>query len=220
MKIFLRCRIYLYALLVTLAVPLTGCATGYPVRFNGYASRPAVFPPSAGFHVKHNQNTGNPLLDREIGNKIGALLTSKGYRLVPEEEADFILIYGYSSTGQSPSDIKPAYSASVGIGSGISRGGSISTQMVFPGSREGLSYTDTMSVQVFESQEYRISNEKKPLWIGESTIETANPDMREMVDFLLPPIFTHFGENTKRSIKAKLSPEDPSVKKLKGEKNG
>ena len=178
-----------------------GCASAYPVRFNGY-SRQAGFPCGKTFFVSRNANTGNALLDGEIGDKINALLKARGYRAADRAQAEYIVTYGYALTGQDPSDIKPGYSVSVGAGTGFTRGSSVSTSLVFPGSaRRATSYTYTLTVSVYAAQPYRADEYPAPLWTGEATTTTDEPDIRGAVDALLVPMASHFGEDTRKPLR-------------------
>ncbi|MEW6101715.1 MAG: membrane lipoprotein lipid attachment site-containing protein [Candidatus Omnitrophota bacterium] len=204
---------------------LAGCATVYRVKVNGYLSpgRDVVYLPSgASFYVLPEQNSRNLIFESEIKSKIEALLSEKGFRILPREQADFYLTYIYSpGSGRQVTEIRPVYQpAETGTIQKITEEGKAETSFItFPGYTSYVPYrytlyTYSLALEVVDARLARSTKEEKQLWIGEASSSLENPDHREAVNYLLVALFEHFGEDTHRSLKVDISAKNPGVKKL------
>lgn len=210
--------------LLTLAVIVQGCVS-YPVRFNGYlspqAAQNAILTPEQTFYITEEENAKNLLFSTEIRDKIGGLLQGKGYRPVTRERAAFFLTYNYSITPGIVSGIRPeTQPPGTGTINTFTENGKTRTSYVtFPGYTVYVPYrytvyTAILQVQALDARDARSTKDNRPLWIGESSLTSQNPDLRELINYLLVETFAHFGENTRKSIKHSISSKDPRVQEL------
>lgn len=208
-----------------LALFLSGCATVYRIRFNGYLSstqtQPPI-PPGTSFYVVEDKNARNSIFEAEIKSKIESLLSQKGYRIVPYEQADFHLSFIYSmSSGRTVTEITPVYhSGETGaIQTYTSTGKTRTSYITYPGyttyiPQEFTLYTSSLVLEVLDANLFRSTKEEKKVWIGEATNTSGDPDLREAVNYLLIAAFGHFGENTHKSMTIDVSKKNPQLKKL------
>lgn len=210
--------------LVVLAVFLSGCAAYYNVRVNGYLDKALIQPaikPGASFYVLENKAPKNPFLEFEIKSKIEKALREKGYRLEPENKADFYLSYMYAiSSGKHASEIMPVYyPGDTGTIQTYDSGGKTTSSIVtFPGytayvPHKMIVYTSSVSLKAIDANLFRNNKQEITVWIGEALSTCQNSDLRDMINFLLVACFEHFGENTFRGVVSHIYENDPRVKK-------
>ena len=96
-------------LILAVSILLSGCATYYSVRMNGYLDTQNTtkqIAPGASFCVLQNKDSKNPILDSEIKTKVEKLLLQKGYKIASYEQADFYLSYFYGiGPGRSATEV-------------------------------------------------------------------------------------------------------------------
>lgn len=211
--------------LLSISICLSGCASIYSVKFNGYSDKeqPEVaIPEGASFCVLENKDARNPLFDAEIKSKIERLLRQKGYNLVVYDQAEFYLSFNYSM-GQARvvTEVVPFYNPSetATVQTVTSTGKSRTSYVTYSGSTTYLPqkftvYTPTLILEVIDAKLLRSAKQETKVWIGEAAYTTSEPDLRDTVNYLLFATFKHFGENTRRSMTIKVSGSDPKVKEL------
>ncbi|MDD5729971.1 MAG: hypothetical protein PHN57_02455 [Candidatus Omnitrophica bacterium] len=204
---------------------LSGCATYYTVRTNGYldtVNTAGRIPVNSSFCVLTSQNARNPILETEIKLKIEKLLTQRGYRIESFEKADFALSFIYTmGPGRTVTEITPVYSPpETGTIQTFSSSGRTRTSIItYPSHtayvpyRETV-YTSSLTIEVSEANSLKSSREEKKIWIGEAYSTSVNPDLRDAVNYLLVGAFEHFGENTGRSLIANIAENDSRIKWL------
>ena len=208
-----------------LIMPLSGCATVYHVRVNGYldATSTKIFIASgASFFVNIDKDVKNPIFENEIKSKIENLLTQKGYSIGSYEKAEFFLEFVYSmSAGRLAAEVTPVYHSG-----GIDRvrtyasdGNQSVSYIEYPGYTAYIPhkftvYTASLTLEVLDAVLERNSAQKKKLWIGEASNTSENPDIRGAINYLLVAAFDHFGENTHISVTADVSGDNPRLKEL------
>ena len=102
---------------------LSGCSSvsTFTIKVNGYTdpSAPAQVKPGGSFCVIENQEAKNPLLEKEIKEKINKLLLTHGYPVTTFEKADYYLFFGYGmGEPRSVTVATPDYFGSIGWGMG------------------------------------------------------------------------------------------------------
>ncbi len=210
--------------LVVLAVFLSGCATYYNVRVNGYLDKSHIqtaIKSGVSFYVLENKNAKNPILESEIKSKIENSLREKSCRLESENKADFYLSYMYAiSSGRHVSEIMPVYyPGDTGtIQTYDSSGKTTSSIVTFPGytvyvPHKMTVYTSSLSLKVIDASLFRNNKEENSVWIGEALSTSQNSDLRETINYLLVASFEHFGENTSRGVVSNIYENDSRVKK-------
>jgi len=208
-------------LLTLLLVVGAGCAVGrYNVQVNGYTegTATAMFAPGAAFCVLENKEATNPLLEKEIKEKIVKLLEKAGYRLVPAEAAEYYLLFSYGvgpgrSVIISVPECGPVWGAGVGYGYGPAY------TFFWPGFVTYVPYTRTvydrwLLLNVVDGKFFRDTGRHRPLWVGDIKSTGASSDLREVVNPMLAAAFTQFGKNTGKALTLEIAPDDPRVKEL------
>jgi hypothetical protein len=206
---------------------LVGCGAGrYFVQVNGYLDpgAAAALPPAATIAVVENKEARNPLLEKEIAAKINRLLTARGYRTVPYEQADYFLFFLYGAGPEAAAAAGgPPVSFGLGVGGGAWRGGG--------GGYIGLGapwwpypypyaypaepiYGRWLTLKLVEAKPYRQSGQAQPVWVGESRSTGTSSDLREVSNALLLAVFQQFGKNTGKAVEVEVQTQDPRYREL------
>lgn len=204
---------------------LSGCATTYRVKFNGYldiTQTNTPIPPGSSFFVISEKNVKNPIFENEIKSKIEGLLKQRGFNIGSFENADFFIDFVYSmSAGRVVTEIAPVYhSGGVGTVRTFSSSGRTSISYIdYPGyttyyPHKYTVYTSTLVMDVLDAGIYRASKGKKNIWIGEASNCSEYPDIREAINYLLAASFGYFGQDTHASVTTNISRDDPRMKEL------
>jgi hypothetical protein len=195
------------AVLLVLIVP--GCM--YKVFTNGYSdpSISAQLSPESKICVVENPKAENPLLEKEIKAKVVTLLRKKGYQISSLDTADFYLIYFYGvGHGQTVTGVHTSTSYKLNI---------------YTGQFEQVpqTYTSTRTerdrwllIKVVDAKQYRGTESVHTVWIGETYSRGSNPDIREVINYLLIPTFEHFGEDTGKAVRHRIIKGNKQVKEL------
>lgn len=209
---------------MALALFLQGCVS-YPVRFSGYLNSQA---PQAGlashgqtFYITGDKTAGNQLLSAEIGDKISRLLQDKGYRPAARELADLHITYTYAISPGVISGVRPEMQTpgTATVHTFTENGTTRTSYITYPNYTAYVPYrytvyTANLQLQVLDAHGTQGGKEPRPLWIGESSLTSQNPDLREVVNYLLVGTFEHFGENTGKNIVTSFTSNDPRIKRL------
>jgi hypothetical protein len=199
----------------------SGCGPArYDVRVNGYTdpAAPAGIAPGGAFCIMENKDAKNPLLDKEVQEKIGRLLTKQNYRLVPYEKADYLLFFNYGLGGDRPTVVLPDYytSAGFGIGGGYwGRGSSVflgGPFFSFPFGAEAVALYDRwLILKVVDAKTYREKGQQQTLWVGEARSTGSSTDLRTGLNYLLLAAFQKFGQNTGQAVSLTISQPEVQV---------
>jgi hypothetical protein len=210
------------ALLILLSVAVFGCASAkvYQVQVNGYTegAGPSLVPGAALF-VLENQKAQNPLLEKEIKDKIDALLTKQGYRLVPYERADYYVLFSYGlGNPQTVSVTAPTWGVGLGFGTGYC-GPGVGYGISWPGcgpfsTQTAALYDRWLRVNVVEGKYYRETGKSRSVWVGEAHSTGTSSDIREVINPLLIAAFEQFGVNTGKAWPSTIKQNDPRVTDL------
>lgn len=209
-----------------LALFISGCAANYAVVTNTYLDRTAPnpgIPAGASFAVLTNKNAPNPLFDNEVKSKIQNLLLGRGYRLVPEDQAQFFATYTYDISGKTAATTRPDIVSGPGIVQHVYVNGSNQAYTIVSPSFSYVTYvTDYYNVytarlffKVLDAKAMRESGAQKVVWVGDTINESTNPDLRESIDYLLVATFKFFGTDTGRNREISLSADDKEVSNLR-----
>lgn len=209
-------------LLLCLFLLLAGCAR--EIRTTGYADRgsPAL-PPGGSFVVLGNAPATNPLLDREVKEKIEKLLLRQGYRLEAPEKADYQLAFGYSIQpglrSGTVTTFGPPQTEIRRVPDG--RGGVTTSAITVPGATAVVpvittEYDRQVTIKVTAARGQAGAPERV-LWIGESASLDPSSDLRSAIDYLLVATFTYFGRDTGRQVPVRIAPDHPDLRALRQE---
>lgn len=199
---------------------LCGCGpTLYNINVNGYTdpAAPGVIVPGSSFFVIDNQKAPNPLLEKEIKEKINQLLTRQGYQAVAYDQAQFYLFFSYGIGQERAASVAmPDYYTSYGFGLG---GGSgwrgnpfvfAAPFFTFYPGPENL-YDRWLLVNAVDGKYYREKGEFRTVWVGEARSTGTSQDLRVAIDYLLLADFQQFGKNTGKAMTVEINQEAPQV---------
>jgi hypothetical protein len=208
-------RVMWFLAIVLIGCGLSGCATSYTIKVNGYTD-PAAGPVRAGgtVFIMENKEAKNPLLEAEIREKITRLLEMRGYSVTTSfDKADYYLFFGYGmGEPHSVTVATPDY----GYGWGVGFGGpgryylSVPLLNYAPYTATTL-YDRWLLLNVVEGPAYRTRKESKAVWVGEARSVGASSDLRMVLNYLLVADFKEFGNNTGKAITVDLKDHDPTV---------
>lgn len=207
--------------LVFTIIGLAGCGPLiHQVNVNGYTdpAAPAAIAPGGGFFVIENQKAQNPLLEKEIKEKINNLLMMQGYQLVPYDRAQYYLFFG-CGIGQERSVevVMPDYSYGFGVGTGSGwRHGSYFFAAPFFSfyPRPDPLYDRWLLLNVVDGKYYREKGEFRTIWVGEARSTGTSGDLRVAVNYLLLADFQQFGRNTGKAVSVDINAQDPRLGEL------
>ena len=201
---------------------LSGCSSvsTFYIQVNGYTdpSAPALVKPGGSFCVIENQEAKNPLLEKEIKEKLNKLLLTRGYPVTTFEKADYYLFFGYGmGEPRSVSVATPDYFGSIGWGVGYGWGGPAFSIGVpyggYPADSASL-YDRWLLIKVVEGPAYRTQKISRPVWVGEARSVGTSSDLRLVLNYLLVADFKEFGKNTGKAVTVAIGEGSPEVYSL------
>lgn len=192
-----------------------GCAASYNVGVNGYSStgRSLAIGERSSFAVVTDREVPNPILQKEVGAKIRAILTDMGYA-GDADQPDYYLLFDYGiDSGRSITDAIPIYRPSHYWGdrySPFNRRGYATYYIPYT----AVVYTRWLVLKLIEGKAYAESQQAEPLWICEVASAGVGSDLREVIDYLLVAAFEHMGHDTGRQIVEVIFRGDERVRAL------
>ncbi|MCL4504187.1 MAG: hypothetical protein M1438_20370 [Deltaproteobacteria bacterium] len=205
---------------------ICGCGpTLHNIRVNGYTdtAAPAQIVPGGTFFVIENQKAQNPLLEKEIAEKIRKLLFNKGYSLTSYDKAQYYLLFSYGVGGESPTSVAmPDYYTSYGFGIGGGTGwGWYGAPYVFGGPFFSFypsperQYDRWLLINVVDGKYYRETRGQfKTIWVGEARSTGTSTDLRVAINYLLLADFRQFGQNTGKAVNVEVNEDAAKVQGL------
>jgi hypothetical protein len=211
--------IHIYGLML-LGCCLAGCASTHQINVNGYtdpSGAPAAIIPGRAFAVVENKDAQNPLLEKEIREKIDKLLISHGYQIAPLDRADYYLFFGYGiGQDRNVSVALPDFYPGGGFGFGIGSGGYRSSY-IFAAPFMGFYpfpetvYDRWLLLNVVDARYYRENGEFRTVWVGEARSSGTSSDLRVLINYLLLADFKEFGLNTGKAVTVDIKDYDAQV---------
>ena len=187
-KTFIAMFILVAGSCLSAAAPLftTSTSTATPTR-----RRPRSVNPGSTFFVIENQKAQNPLLEKEVKEKIDKLLTSRAIRLVAYDKAQYYLFFSYGIGGErSATVVMPDYFTSYGFGLGGGSGWRGSPFIFaapffsFYPAPESL-YDRWLLLNVVDAKYYREKGQFRTVWVGEARSTGTSSDLRVAINYLL-----------------------------------
>ena len=214
-----------YILLVALIVAgvlTSGCGTyRYSIKVNGYTdpAAPAPLAPGGAIFVIENKDAKNPLLEKEVKEKLNKLLEKRGYRLVPYDQADYFLFFSYGLGGDhSATVVMPDYYPYAGFGFGSAyghRSGSyffVAPFFSFSNYPESVALYDRwLLLNVVDAKYYREQGQFRTVWVGEARSTGTSSDLRTVLNYLLLAASQEFGRNTGKAVAVEIGEQEPQV---------
>ncbi len=208
------------------AIPLSGCATNYYVLTNTYLDKTnytTQMAKGSSFAVLTNQNAPNPIFDNEIRLKIEHLLSSNGYRVESGDKSDYFITFNYGISGRAKTEMWPNYVRGHDVVQRVYVSGSNTYYTVVSPGYEYVTYvpetytvyTAKIFLKALEADNLRKNKKEKVVWVGDTMNESANPNLRESIDYLLVATFKYFGKDTGKNQEVVLSPNDKEVLELR-----
>jgi hypothetical protein len=208
-----------------LCLPSCSSVPTYTIKVNGYTDpgTPAPLRPGGSFFIMENPEAKNPLLDKEIKEKITKLLLAQGYPVTTFEKADYYLFCRYGMGEPRSVGTAPDSYGSIGWGVGYGGGGwggwggwggpSVYVGMPWGGGSADSTalYDRWLTLNVVEGPAYRTQKISRPLWVGEAHSVGASSDLRTVLNFLLVADFKEFGKNTGKAVTREINAQNPEV---------
>lgn len=215
-KVVLPRRRAIPALLLLLAAGcLGGCGpTLYQVNVNGYTdlTAPAAIAPGGSFFIIEDTKAKNPLLEKEIKEKIAKLLEQQGYQMAAYEKADYYLFFSYGSgPGRSAPIVMPDYGWGWG---GYGWPQSYFFVAPFAYYPPETLYDRWLLINVVDGKYYREKGGFRALWVGEARSTGTSGDLRTAVNYLLLADFQQFGKNTGKAVSVEINEQAPQIQGL------
>jgi hypothetical protein len=208
--------------LIMVGVLASGCGPYiYHVKVNGYTDPAAPTRINAGgsFFVIENRDAKNPLLEKEVKEKIDKLLGKQGYGLAPYEKADYYLFFSYGIGGEGTTTVvMPEYYPYPGSGFGFGTGyGRRASSYFFaapffsysPYPESVALYDRWLLINVVDAKYYRDQGQFRACWVGEARSTGPSSDLRTVLNYLLVADFKQFGQNTGKAVSVDISEPEP-----------
>ena len=181
--------------------------TGFPVAFNGDQSgyRPEDTPSI--FVLPHSQSMQRTL-DVDARRMVEGALRQMGYTITTEEKADVYLVVEAwiedKETRSTMSVFQPQSVTVVRDPNGTSRTVRMPEHALsFPVSIQ--SKYPRMSMIAVDGKQFRNSSEAKILWRGDTLLPRAELLLHEAVPYLLFPLITSFGTQSRGIVMVEVS---------------
>ncbi|TWT41012.1 hypothetical protein RAS1_37030 [Phycisphaerae bacterium RAS1] len=218
-----------YLALLLSCFSAAGC-TRVESRVTAYLSHELPFPvptETSTVAVIAKTTPEEPLLEREVGRKIEALLRQRGYRINPVGEANHVL-FAYFAI-DSGNTVNGTYNAYVPGGTAYtnvytSTGQWATATTRLPGRTEQRSYSYTfftryLGATLYDHKRFIASTAEKKddavVWRATTTSAGSSSDLRSVIDYLLVATFEHFGSDTGKQVRETLGEADKRVKALR-----
>ncbi len=209
-------------ILVAAAAGLAGCTPTYRVHVNTYSELDGPLSRTAPIYIPADSNSPNPILRRQIASKIRDLLQGNGYNPVEKPDAGaYQLTFEVGIDSERVLDYAPVY-RSFGGYYGRYHGG-------HPGWGLGYTtympyvdtvYTHWLRMRLYtpegtggkaESGEADPPPGRRTVWQGEAIVGTENPELREVVNYLLVGCLEYFAVDTEEWVTVKIDADDPRI---------
>lgn len=197
---------------------LASCAR-HEVMTNTFLAAPSLQEaaiPDAAFAVIPNTNVANPILDQTVKEKIEFMLESMGYQIAVPGQADYFLQYHYDMEAETAVRHRflPRRRSFYDRGSRFND----------PFRDSGFGYSTYTSepytlylakLRITASSKDAVTGEQKVIWVGETLTKSLNPDLRNLIDYLIAASFRYFMKDTGRNKNVVLDEGNSAVEGLR-----
>jgi hypothetical protein len=185
---------------------LCGCAN-YMVEVNGFAEAEKPLKSNTTVYVASYSDSGNPIFDEEIRQKIEYLLKQNGYVPVEvEDKADLYLGFKLGVDSRVYTGFKEVYYPTSSA-YGYYWYDNYDSYFL---DLETI-YDEWLAIKVYEAAPGKPAEQRDLLWVGEAVTSRFSTNLRSDVDFLLVAVFEHFGQDTCKRITIGLRNKDPRI---------
>ncbi len=180
---------------------------GYHLTLNGFASPdiPLRVSPDNTFALVTNPDAENEMFEKEVIRKTGLAMEQAGVKVLPREEADYLIMVTYGLGGERPVDswdIDPVFDIMIFPDPRIFFRG-----FTFSPVRRGA-YLHWMEVNVIESEPFDRDGTRSIVWLAQIACLSPSNDLRETVDAMLVGAMEIFGTDTGRAESEVIEPWD------------
>lgn len=202
--------------LALVALAATGCDRSYRVQFNGYSELAEPIGRYVPIHVATDPNAENLIFQKQIKAKTERLLHGEGYTVAESSEAAaYEIVFRVGTRSQEVVDRRPTPEMRAGfLYGGYSRGFGFGHTTYYAPYYDTL-YSQSLVLRLFRMD--RKTQDKQLVWVGEATMRTDRPTLRQAVDYLLVACIEHLGIDTKEQIAVRIEGNDPRVLDLAAE---
>lgn len=219
----------------------------YPVTVNAYSDRAKIFrsfPSYSTFAViPKNTDHGNPLLYKEITEKIERMVEGNRYVVASNpKNPDFLIVYDFKTAFETkivnvPQKVSvpvpvqninqdTSFHYHYGVERSFGRNVKPQTRVHSSSSSTGTgtatifvpqeetTCTTTLSLCVYDSKHGRLA-ENDYIWFGTSENKSWDGDAREKVDFLIASISKYFGKSTDKNISLYVDERDEEMMRIR-----
>lgn len=202
-----------------------GCAKHKNVLVNSYCNTANTncISPESTFNIipvtdsslKGNLLNNNKFLENEVNRKIEVMLINKGYKVVYDEKADYMISYGCYMNKYSVKENVPVYLP----GTGYYTSGYIGKNSYSSSTYGGGSYKIVEQENTYFSKDllciiYKNGKTDGALWQGYANVHNRNFDYRSDIDYLIKGVFSVFGINSKKTVNKRIECKDKEIKLL------
>jgi len=214
---------------VLFTTALTGC-TRIQMNVTTYLSHDLPFPepsPETRVAVIAKTEEAEPLLEREVQQKIEVLLRARGYTVtsVPES-SHLIFAYFAIDSGTTATGVMPIFTPG-GVATSdtyTSTGQWATTTTQLPGHTNYVPYRYTfftrfLGMHLYQTRRWAVSTQEDRgdavVWKSTTVSSGSKSDLREVIDFLLVGTFDYFGRDTGKQKTETMFEASRSVSQLK-----
>ncbi len=171
------------------------------------------------YAVLANENVENPIFDQTVKAKIETLLAAKDFRLVPVEQADYLIQYTYNIEGHEETRWRGYPNTGFHFFGGHHHHPHFGTHLGYSTviGETWPVYISRARLRVLEAAPFRDENRQSVVWVGEAWTESRTRDLREMIDYLLTANFVFFGQDTERSRNVGMDDDHPLIQRLESQ---
>lgn len=204
-------------LFIVAAAPLAGCAPALRVHVNTFSELPTPIAPATPIYVSVDPAGQNPILRRQIAQRIEILLEGDGYRPVDTPEAAaFLLTFEAGVDTERVMEYAPIrrpYGAfHYGFGRPYGRRFGVGFGYTAYGPHIRTTYSHWLRMRLYDAT----GPEPRPpdhraLWLAEVVVGRNDPDLRDAVNYLLVGAMEYFGADTRQWTSVRIPRDDPRL---------
>ena len=209
-------------ILIVVAAIAAGCTPTYRVHVNTYSDMVEPLSQSAPIYIAADPNAQNPILRKQIASKIRDLMQGSGFNPVEKAEAAaYVLTFEMGIDSQRVVDYAPVHGPFGGYyygGHGGRFGWGLGYTTYIP--YVDMVYTHWLKMRLYAAKspdrQADVNEPGRPsdgsmVWLGEATLGTENPELREAMNSLLAACLEYFGTDTREWVTVAITEDDPRV---------